>query len=302
VTAGLVVLAASALAAPPPAPPGPRVAVDGTAFHVTLPDGSVPAQEQLPGTVLTLGDGSGRRRRIRIDAVQHDPRDPTGEVMLYTLSEPAPATGQWRNACNPDPDGRRLGFPLAGAFTPDGRYVAAPPAAPGAAPPAAPGAEPAATPGAAPGPAPVVAPVMAPGTAPGRILITCTGGAEGKCIRFGYKPWRTLADGTSLQQYYQACVRLVRADYGGDGIGHTRDGTPIDLFDRIGVQRDEPGPGMTLEAAFGPDGAVCVAHPRLSDLTSLDALAQRYPRLAGHLGMACDEHAAALLFVRSVGH
>ena len=252
--------------------------MDGTAFRVTLPDGRVLAQEQLPGTVLTLGDGSGKQRRIRIDAVEHDPRDPAGEVMLYTLFEPDPATGRWRNACNPDPDGRRLGFPLAGAFTPDGRYIAGPTASPGA------------TPGAT------------PGAAPGRILITCTGGAEGKCVRFGYKPWRTLPDGTSLKPYYQACVRLVRADYGGDGVGHTRNGTPIDLFDRIGIQRDEPGPGMTLEAAFGPDGAVCVAHPRLPDLTSLDALARHYPRLTGHLGVACDEHASALLFVRSIGH
>jgi hypothetical protein len=35
------------------------MAVEGTAFRITLPDGSVLAQEQLPGTVLTLGDGSG---------------------------------------------------------------------------------------------------------------------------------------------------------------------------------------------------------------------------------------------------
>lgn len=236
--------------------------VTGTAFRVALPDGRVLPQDELPGTILTLGDGSGAQRRIRIDAVEHDARDPKGELVLYTLSEPDTATGQWRNACTPDPDGRRLGFPLAGAFSADGRYL----------------------------------PI------PGRILITCTGGAEGKCVRFGYKPWRRLPDGTSLQPYYQACVRLVRADYGGDGIGHTRNGTPMDLFDRIGIQRDEIGPGMTLEAAFGPDGAVCVAHPRLPDLTSLDALARQYPRLAGHLGTACDEHAAALLFVRSVGH
>jgi ADYC domain len=237
------------------------VAVDGNAFRVTVPDGSVLAQDQLLGAILTLVDGSGARRRIRIDAVEHDVRDPRGETVLYTLSEPDPATGQWRNACEPDPGGRRLGFPLNGAFTTDGRYV----------------------------------------PTPGRILITCTGGAEGKCIRFGYQPWRTAPDGASLEPYYQACVRLVRADYGGDGVGHTRNGTPIDLFDRIGIQRDEIGPGMTLEAAFAPDGAVCVAHPRLPDLTSLNALVHRYPRLAGHVGEDCDEHAAALLFVRSVG-
>jgi hypothetical protein len=54
---------------------------------------------------------------------------------------------------------------------------------------------------------------------------------------------------------------------------------------------------MTLEAAFGPDGAVGVAHPRLPDLVSLDGLGRGYPRLRGHLGEDCGEHAAALLFV-----
>jgi hypothetical protein len=219
------------------------------------------AQDELPGTVLTLGDGSGRQRRLRIDAVEPDPIDLNGEVMLYTLSEPDAATGNWRNACDPDPDGRRLGFPLAGAFAASGTYE---PDHPG-------------------------------------LLITCTGGAEGKCIRFGYKPWQTTPDGIALEPYYQACVRLIRADYGGDGVGHTRNGMPIDLFDHIGIQADESAPGMTFEAAFRPDGAVCVAHPRLPDDVSLSALGERYPRLAGRLGAACDEQAPGLVFVRSFG-
>jgi hypothetical protein len=236
------------------------VTVEGTVFRVTLPDGRILSHDDIVGAVLTLGDGSGLQRRIRINSEERDVRDPTGEVMLYTLSEPDPITGEWRNACNPDPDGRRLGFPLAGAFAPDGRYI----------------------------------------NVPGRILITCTGGAEGKCIRFGYKPWRTLSDGTSLEPYYQACVRLVRADYGGDGVGSTRNGTPIDLFDQIGIQRDEPAPNMTLEAAFGPDGAVCVVRTRLSDVLSMPDLLLRYPRLADHPAADCTESTPALLFVRSV--
>lgn len=256
-------LLAAVLVDGPPVPPAiSAVTVEGNAFRVAVAGAGVLAQDQLPGTVLVLGDGSGHKRRIRIDSVEHDPRDPRGEVMLYGLSREDPAAGGWSNLCQPDPDGRRLGFPLAGAFTPDGRYLAA----------------------------------------PERLLITCTGGAEGKCVRFGYKPWGKAADGRSLEPYYQACVRLVRADYGGDGIGHTRNGTPIDIFDAIGIQRDEPGPGMTLEAAFGPDGAVCVRHTRLPDILDMPTLAARYPRIAGHLGAACEETVPALLYVRSVEH
>jgi hypothetical protein len=102
-----------------------------------------------------------------------------------------------------------------------------------------------------------------------------------------------------MEPYYQACVRMVRADYCGDGVGHTKNGTPIDLFDRIGVQKDEPAEGMGFEAAFGPAGAVCVRHPRWRELVDLDALEAACPRLAGHLGETCDETAPALLYVRS---
>ncbi len=232
------------------------VVVEGTQFRVTLDDGRALPQQALKGVVLTLGDGSGKQRRIRIDSVEPDPKDPQGEVMLYGLSEQDPESGAWRNACLPDPDGRRLGFPLAGSFTSDGRY------------------QPAA----------------------GKLLIACTGGAEGKCVRFGYKPWGRAPDGASLAPYYQACVRLVRADYCGDGVGHTRNGTPIDIFDRIGVQRDERAEGMTLEAAWGPNGAVCVRHTRLRDVLSRDALAGLCPE---RLAEPCDESAPALLYDRS---
>jgi hypothetical protein len=235
------------------------VTVSGTAFRVALSDGSVLPQAALPGLIVALGDGGGAQRRLRIDTVERDARDPAGEVMLYGLSEQTPDGKNWANACDPDPDGRRLGFPLAGSFTPEMRYV----------------------------------------PARDRLLITCTGGAEGKCVRFGYKPWGTSPSGESLAPYYQTCVRLVRADYCGDGVGHTRNGTPIDIFDRIGIQADETAPGLRFEAAFGPDGAVCVAHPRLPEVLSMADLAAACPGLAARFSGPCNEHAPGLLFVRS---
>jgi hypothetical protein len=237
------------------------VEVKGTEFRVTLSDGRTIAQNQLPGTILALGDGTGRQRRIRIDGMEHDRQDAAGEVVLYMLSEQDPESGEWRNLCLPDPDGRRLGFPLAGAFTPGGRY------------------EP----------------------TRGGILLTCTGGTEGKCVRFGYKPWGFGPNNVSLAPYFHACVRLVRADYCGDGIGHTRDGTPIDIFDTIGIQRDETTPGMTFEAAWGADGAVCVRHTRLPDVLDSATLAAYCLRLAHAIGEPCNEAAPALLFNCSFG-
>ncbi len=222
------------------------VAVVRTEFRVTLADGRVLAQEDLVGMVLAVSDDLA----VRIDSVERDSGDPEGEIMLYGLSRLDPATGEARNLCRPDPEGRRLGFPLAGVWTADGRHV----------------------------------------RSDTQFSLTCTSGTEGKCVRFGYKPWAIGPDGRNLWDLHQACVRMVRADYCGDGQGHTRTGTRIDFYDRLGIQRDEPAPQMSFEAAWALDGAVCVAHPRLPDLITLEEIARSCPgRLAGRTGPACNE-------------
>jgi hypothetical protein len=97
----------------------------------------------------------------------------------------------------------------------------------------------------------------------------CTSGALAKCVRFGYKPWKSVG-GKSLRAYHQACTRLVKADYFGDGRTHTYEGTPIELYDLIGV-RSAPeaiSSQMPFEAAFDPDGATCIARARWHETIS----------------------------------
>ncbi len=143
-------------------------------------------------------------------------------------------------------------------------------------------------------------------TAPGGFGMTCTGGAAGKCVRFGYAPWRLAPDGrTALAPYHLACMNLVRAAYGSPAHGWTRNGMRIDLFDHIGIQHPDNLPGMTFEAGWSPTGAVCIAHPRVPENGSLAAVVAAHPRLAATAGpQACTEAAAtaagALLFNRSV--
>lgn len=135
--------------------------------------------------------------------------------------------------------------------------------------------------------------------------LTCTSGAVGKCIRWGYRPWDEAPSGPPLRALHQACIHMARADYGGDGKPTTRDGTRVDLYDRFGIQKADRTMSMTFEAAWGVDGAICVAHPRIAENVSLEALGERYPRLKLHLGsVACTEESAmrdprALLFNRS---
>jgi hypothetical protein len=139
--------------------------------------------------------------------------------------------------------------------------------------------------------------------------LTCAADAQGKCVRFGYKPWKTRYDGASLAEFHQACVHMVRADYCGDE-GTTRDGMLIDLYDRLGIQRRAKSAGhdgLRFEAAWNAQGAVCVAHTRVPQNMTIRRLAQICPRLRGRLGSeACTQIKAeagqfgtALLFNRS---
>jgi hypothetical protein len=92
-----------------------------------------------------------------------------------------------------------------------------------------------------------------------RFTYACMTGVIAKCVAWGYAPARVGAD------VHQACTRMARADYCGDGQPHTKNGTLIDVFDEVGVHAPAAELGMIFEAAWGPDGAVCVNHARYVD-------------------------------------
>lgn len=232
-----------------PAADAPRVEVTGTSLRVWLADGRLLTGEALVGAVLTVSDRQGRRRRIRIDGAVPDGRDARGPRWLYRLMVADPDSGDWSAFCRPGPDGRSLGFPLEGSTTADGDYR-----------PTA-----------------------------GRLTFACTSGALGKCIRLGYAPWDRGPDGRPLLDHFRACLRMIRADYCGDGRAHTREGTPINVYDRLGIQESEPNAAMRFEAAWGPEGAVCVGRTRIDGAGPVSDLAAACPaRLAGRVGRACS--------------
>jgi hypothetical protein len=141
----------------------------------------------------------------------------------------------------------------------------------------------------------------------GGYSITCTAGAEAKCARFGYRPWERAADGSSMAATHRACMNMVRADYCGDDRPMTLDGTSIDLYDRWDIQKSDSreDKAYAFEAAWGVDGALCVAHPRIAENVSLPQIEQMCPRLKGKVGPeACTEEKmralpGALMFNRS---
>lgn len=103
-----------------------------------------------------------------------------------------------------------------------------------------------------------------------RFSLACRGAALAKCAELGYKPFRDATEcnasgacqTVSMQPLHQACVRMVRADYCGDGASHTQNGTEIDVFDTFKIKGEDPSVMGSLEAEWGVDGAQCVVHTR----------------------------------------
>jgi hypothetical protein len=93
----------------------------------------------------------------------------------------------------------------------------------------------------------------------------CTTGVIAKCYRWGYRPWATGYG--DLVSAHWTCTRVARADYCGNGISHTRDGTVINVWDNLGgagpIQSHGPAlNGMVFEAGWNTGGAVCFSHAR----------------------------------------
>ena len=100
---------------------------------------------------------------------------------------------------------------------------------------------------------------------PEHLTFACRGAALAKCMEMGYSRFGTWNDGSTVVQngdFHDACVRLLRADYCGNGASHTQDGTLVDVFDKKGTQTETPNSGLQFEAEWGPDGATCIRRTR----------------------------------------
>jgi len=227
------------------------VAVDGTAFRVTLASGRVLAGRDLEAATLSVAfTGSDSPQPVHLDRIIVDPHDADGDTLLYHISDPGnPGT----ELCSADVWGEHWAFPLRGRWDANGVHMS-----------------------------------------DQGFTLTCAADAQGKCVRFGYKPWKQLAHGTSLAPHHQACIRMVRADYCGNQ-GTTRNGMLIDYYDNLGLAKaaeptEAEAKKLAFEAAWDSSGALCVAHTRVPENITLQELAERCPRLRNRLGPeACTQ-------------
>ncbi|WP_293273437.1 ADYC domain-containing protein [Nannocystis sp.] len=123
------------------------------------------------------------------------------------------------------------------------------------------------------------------------VTFACTNGVLAHCTQWGYRPWAEAEqcdDGKgkkgkkhchdiSLQDHHQACTRMARADYCGDGVAWTVPGTPIDIYDALDPQIEAPETDWPVEAEWKPNGAYC-----LNDIRQQGWKAQgKYPTCKG---------------------
>ena len=171
------------------------VSLQGTTLQGQTQDGAMVSGKDLIGAQLTGVDANGGKVALLIANVETNPADPEGEVLLYTLLYEDPVTHVMTNPCKPDPQGLQRGIPVSGLWDQTGAHSASRINSPSA----------------------------------------CTSGVIAKCVRWGYKPWKTVRASRSPTPH-QTCTRMARADYCGDGTPHTRDGTLIDDYDTLSIQ------------------------------------------------------------------
>ncbi len=227
-----------------------NVALSGSAFTgVATIDGApvVLEGEDLIGTELAL-TRDGEPFTLRFDDIFIDPAHPTGDVYFYQVSVLDPATETWSSLCRDSYGEATEAIALknywdatTGARTDD----------------------------------------------PAAVTLACRGAALAKCVEWGYRPWATVQSCVSgnctqvdLTDHHQACTRMARADYCGDGVPHTLNNTPIDVYDRLmpHIQtKESSGKEWKVEAEWGPDGALCLGDRLRVDMFAANGIAHTAP-------------------------
>lgn len=101
----------------------------------------------------------------------------------------------------------------------------------------------------------------------------CRNAVLAKCVVMGYAPWRSATEcngdgcqSIAMRDVHQACTRMMRADYCGDGTPHTKNGTTIQVSDNVAMRTmDERLPvAWTNEAEWTPNGAKSIQQVRWS--------------------------------------
>jgi hypothetical protein len=213
------------------------VGINGTSLVGTGLNGQTLQGDDFVGAALTAYLADGTTVALHIDAAAPSPSDP--EIWYYTVTYQGTG-GAWTGLCGLDAQGQPIPV-IAHA----GRWDAS-----------------------------VETPTGGSWIDdPALFTFACQRSTVAKCTELGYKPWKTIqeCDGAncqtrSLRAWHQACTRMIRADYCGNGKSLTHNGVPINVWDDFSIQTQAQVPSdWTNDAEWGPDGAVCIRDYRLNN-------------------------------------
>lgn len=211
--------------------------LNGTLFSVNTGGTPISGQAFIGSTWQITLQANGVAQTVpvtlRFDNIYIDPKDPKGDVYLYDVSYSLNGSSEWASLCT-DSAGK---------------------------------------------PVPVV-PIRnrwdyqtgARINDPSAVTFACINAALGKCVRLGYRPWAStkLCDGScetvALADYHQACTRMIRADYCGNGTSYTLNGTLIEVYDDLSPVINANTMHWDTEAQWSPDGAECLSDARHAEL------------------------------------
>jgi hypothetical protein len=193
------------------------VALNGSELIGVTPDGRPVSGTELVGATLTGTLSTGEALPLRIDSAE-TLTQPNQDVWGYAVSYQT--REGWRPLCGTSGSATVLAIPLTGVWNYESGVVGG----------------------------------GAWSESSTTFTLGCRGAGLAKCVELGYKPWKTVG-GALLRDHHQACTRMLRADYCGDGTGWTRDGTLINVYDNLGIQSDEAG--WNIDAEWTPEGALC---------------------------------------------
>ena len=214
--------------------------LDGNKLVFTLPSGATLSGPDLAGMTIQVaipdpGKNTSTNYTFRIDSVTLDSANPFKDVWLYQVSYKVDGSTTWQSPCSDYSGLPAPIIPLKGMYWDErtGNRV----------------------------------------DDPSVVYLACREGAVGKCVSAGYRPWATgsLCTGSarsrkctdvSLKDYHQACTRMIRADYCGDGTPHTVDGTILDVFDYLNPPVQLQEEKWQMEARWNQYGALCLSQRR----------------------------------------
>lgn len=101
----------------------------------------------------------------------------------------------------------------------------------------------------------------------GWFTLACAGSAAAKMALLGYGPNADVdgQDAPPTPAQRQATLKMVTADYCGDGHSYTEDGTPLRWENQAGTVADPGADPSDLEAIWSASGALCLDTPRIVD-------------------------------------